>query len=303
MKWKLAPIIVILAILPTFLPSAVELEGATASPSPVAYSTTNPSFEAGMDGWDVKLMQGDAIAREEGGYYSKFSIRFKVSNGSELFAPTQYLQLNDTLCLTVALKDIRPLADVSYLEIDVLALWSRKRVIPIHLIIKPGLGNDTYTYIDGSGVYIAKGAEADGWAEYRLRLGSYKVRELMVEYLRRAYNEALAHPSDDFLVKFIYVRPHNLEGCLDQVGMGYLLPGVMKLHFESRSLLPMSTFVSKVVSRGCERPFTVEGSYSFTITYAEQILASDRIPIEVEFRTGQRVSANVAVPQPDIIWV
>ncbi len=299
-------LIVLLAMLPTFLPSAVELKGARARPGTIAYSTANPGFETGIGGWEVKLNEGDMMVRSEEGYRGNFSISFRVVNGSglELAEPTEYLPLNDTLCLTVAAKDLRPLAENSYLEVDVLAFWSWKRIIPVHLIIRPGLNaTGTLTYVDESGIYIVRGAKADGWTEYRLRLGSYAIRELLVEFLKRAYNETLAKPSDEFFIRFIYVRPHNLEGYVDQVGMGYLRPGTMTLSFESRSLLPMSAFVSKVVSQGEERPFIVEGSYSFTITYVEPIVASSKISVEVDFSTGQRVLANITVSQPRVLWV
>ena len=110
-------------------------------------------------------------------------------------------------------------------------------------------------------------------------------------------------PSDDFFFRFLYIRPHNVEGYIDQAGIGYVLPGTLSLEFESRSLLPMANFVSKVLSNGEERPFIVDGSYSFTISYVEPVLAGDRLSIEVDFSTGQRILANITLVQPRVLWV
>ncbi len=84
-----------------------------------------------------------------------------------------------------------------------------------------GSSDFTRVELDESGIYLFRGYNAsDSWVEYRLRLGSPTIRKLSADFLIKYENETLASPEDEYLVRFLYLRPRNLEGYLDNVGIG-----------------------------------------------------------------------------------
>ena len=314
MKLKVIPFlavpIIMILVLPSLLPSAVALKSASFTPNYIKFATPNPSFENEMKGWSTRLKGKDKITGVNQAYTGKRCIKFIFLNRSEIFLgePTEYLPLNDTLVLSFAVKGLKPIEEGSaYLEVDTLVFWSWKKIIPIHVIIGLNESSDfTRVELDKSGIYLFRGYNAsDSWVEYRLRLGSPTIRKLLAEFLIKYENETLASPEDEYLVRFLYLRPRNLEGYLDNVGIGYLTPSLVTLNFDSLSLIPMSFFVSSVSSNGQHRSFEVSGSYSFSITFVEPLLipSSGLFNVTVAFSTGQVIKAEIKVAQEGIIWI
>lgn len=300
----LTTVVIFLLVIPTFLPVAVVLNDVDVTPNLVNYITKNPSFETGVSGWEI---EGN-VTREAIGYLSNKSISFYGNVSLSLQEPTRYITLNGSIVLTIALKDVKSVGSRGFIEIDTLAFWSDKRIVPIHVILGHNLTeeNRTVTAVDGSGVYVLRNLESSSdWKEYRLQLGSMELRKLIIEQLREYQNESLARIDDELKVRFLFVKIVGLKGYLDRVGIGRLLPSLVTLHFSSCSLIPMSLFVQKLESNGLEVPYEVTTGYYFSITYVEpRILpAHEEMNVTVYFSTGQRVSAEIVVRQGNVVWI
>lgn len=305
-KLLIPPLLIILLILPTFLPSVISFRDVSFTTNYVEFITPNPSFEKDVSGWEI---EGN-VSRASLGYAGNRSLLISNGTGIALGEPTQYMKLNDTLILALALKGLRQLdpSKPSYVDVSTLAFWSWKEVIPIHLMLTINLSQPGFSraVVDESGVYIFREVEhVDEWREYRLQLGSPTLRQLIVEYLKAYRNETLATPEDEFYVRFLFIRPKNLEGYIDQIGVGRLLPSLVTLDFTSYWIVPMSYLVQEVESNGQPRPYEVSHGYSFSITYLEPVLipSNGLFNVSVYFLTGQRISASIEVSQRTIIWV
>lgn len=300
------PLLIILLILPAFLPSVISFRDASFTPNYVEFFTPNPSFEKDVSGWEIK----GNISRASIGYAGNRSLLISGGTNITLQEPTEYMKVNDTLILTLALKGLKQLdlSKPSYIDVSTLAFWSWKEVIPIHVMLTLNLSQPGFSRVvmDESGIYIFREVEhVDEWREYRLQLGSPTLRQFMAEYLKSYRNETLATPEDEFYVRFLFIKARNLEGYIDQIGMGRLLPSLVTLDFTSYWIIPMSYLIQGVESNGQARPYEVSQGYTFTITYLEPVLipSNGLFNVTVYFLTGQRVLVSVEVSQRSVVWV